>query len=81
MADERFLAQLWATIESRGTVGGSVYQREPSSPFSSAVSARNRTLRRGFSLARERAISSIVATPPALSTAPFMTWPSTTPRA
>ena len=56
-----------------GTVGLRAKYSEPSRPFSSAVTARNRIDRRGrvCDVAAARAVSSSAAMPAALSSAPL----------
>jgi hypothetical protein len=61
------------TVVSKGTSGCAAYQREPSRPDSSAVTAMNSRERAGRSSreAKARASSSRAAVPLALSTAPL----------
>ncbi len=63
----------WATIESRGTVGWSVNQRDPNRPSSSPVCQTNRIDRFGFtrSVAMRCAISSTETVPEPSSSAPL----------
>jgi hypothetical protein len=60
-----------ATIEARGTVGLRAKYRDPSRPFSSAVTATRSTDRLGFAAAMADAASIRVAMPDALSMAPL----------
>ena len=62
-----------ATMRSRGTVGCAAKNFDPSSPFSSPVTATNRIERAGFAFrsCSSVAASSIAATPDALSIAPL----------